>query len=304
MATIAEGDLQRVVEALPPRVVETLKAWPERMVVAGGMVRDVVLGVQWSDVDLFGEVEHGVVMESLGAENRIGGNRTVVEYLVDGQKVQYINVGAGGVKYHVAKRFDFTVCCAMVGWGRAGWYSWCSPEFLKDIQERRICFNTPYIHSGSALTRIVKLAGKGLRVDPKLLARVLAVMVGDTRQGVVRQVDVEKLEKDLERLLAGGPEWAEYERTQGEGEMPTTGEPVPTPTWPEPIELERVTWQPAPQLFPPQPGLPAAEQQVVDDFQERLRRLREMIGRPTPQRHPRWRWEIPGGVANTEANTQ
>lgn len=133
---------------------------PERGIVAGGFLRDILQGnYEYSDIDVF------VVGEK---ESRR------VQGLVD-----LVEVTSPTALCRV-KEFDFTCCVAAIGKkGDGSWWGKCHPRFFQDCENMEIVMNKGWNKvTTQTVRRLKKFIGRGYLVSDAELVKIMRIVLG------------------------------------------------------------------------------------------------------------------------------
>jgi hypothetical protein len=190
MIELKPQDVERIVKALRPEVTQFIVA--NKAVLAGGFVRDVICGGTPGDVDLLvrsqGELSGAVVEEALGywfgSFPRKQKSSKVWEVEGSGSRLPVQVIVVSDPKRVILERFDYTVCSCGVEADGKGWRGFGCDYFYEDLELRRLALlSKGSVSAKNALPRLIKLLGKGFKVDYRVLVDVVAASVSGSLNG-------------------------------------------------------------------------------------------------------------------------
>jgi hypothetical protein len=183
------ADVAKVLERIPERVREILRANP-RAVLAGGVIRDVIAGGEVKDIDVFVPTKdqaYKLAKEIQGLniwrqipdpyipEPKKSLNAYNVE--VDGIPVQFVFYREFIDAEDLISQFDFLACCAGISFDPvAGEFRGVNVEgFYHDVQKRLLTFRFQVKDAGGLvpLRRALKLVAKGWKIKDRDVAGIL-----------------------------------------------------------------------------------------------------------------------------------
>ena len=169
-----------VLNLLPNIVIEQLRR--ENVVLAGGIIRDVVAGLPVKDIDIF--CHSAEQAERLALEASPFVKHTLFAYTVAlSLPVQYVYYKDFADSEALVNMFDFRACGASLEWVN---YSWAFPSggwvghaldgFHEDCSSRTLHFMSQPKDAGklTALDRALKLARKGWTLSTSEAARIIS----------------------------------------------------------------------------------------------------------------------------------
>lgn len=178
--TLTAADKSRVVKALPDDLVRYLKASRGRLFVCGGFIRDVALGDEPKDIDVFG-TDGELVKTSglaLGAERPEGSKSTVYSISIKNPDlpIQFVWTWPVASPKVAIDRMDFTMCQAAMWWASGQWRSLCSSEFYPDTDEKRLRYTWPSREgtAGRSLVRAMRFVERGWKFPADEITRLVA----------------------------------------------------------------------------------------------------------------------------------
>lgn len=206
-AELKAEDVQRVVAAAPEPVRELL-TWPlcqDPPVLAGGFVRDTLVGARPLDLDVFWSANIAIPNEWV---QRHGIRVTRLAWLItdwayDGWDIPIQTIRVQTTPLEHLATFDFTVCQAGIWHDRGTWYSTCHEKFYEDLAAKRLRLTSPAAaNPRNGLRRALKLAARGYTADNELLAALAAAAVMGTPLAIERLLDEKVLREQLERMMS------------------------------------------------------------------------------------------------------
>ncbi len=246
-----QQDKARVVRAIPGVVRAAMRSYGSNVVLGGGFVRDVIMGVPPTDVDLFlardvDAAGFASFLLSVSVEFREGAKRFDTENAItfrhwDARVLPYpiqvitrwryergvlAKADPGG---EVAAFFDFTMAQACVWIEEAHrssdrFGSFCSPDFYPDCAGKRLTYTSPTDdEAGGSLLRMRKFIARGWRISVDDMAGIYGVlafrMFGEAVKSIEEAVESTR---GLLRSIDPLPE----DRTAGFDPVPDPHEPA------------------------------------------------------------------------------
>ena len=155
-------DYERVIDQIPAIVVEQLKN--NDVVLAGGFIRDTLLGLPVSDLDIFCKSKE--LAKSLSeVDGELGILETSCSFtrIVDGLKIQYIYSRPFEAALPLIEDFDFTCCGVALVWYFSSWIWYKVDGFESDASDMKLVFRCAEFNKGNlnALGRAFKFVQKG-----------------------------------------------------------------------------------------------------------------------------------------------
>lgn len=193
------NDLKFAINRLPKNLVDIMKKdeWKGKIFCGGGYIRSVITGDPLSDIDLF--VCDAKSAKLLAFELSEGAKfyETENAYTVrtTGVPIQIIHRWVFDDIQAVSDSFDFTICCAAIGFN-GEWVSYCDEDYYKDLAARRLVYRSPKRNedAGGSMLRVLKYYQKGYRIPLNSLAGVISRLTS--------QLDTNKLEMKDEEGVA------------------------------------------------------------------------------------------------------
>jgi len=205
METLTHADLQFCLRRTPKKILEALKARPNRAYVAGGFIRSVIAREDVNDIDIFvpSRAEGESLANELVAgrefkENKKPFHESANAFTVRGffTTPQVIHRWTFEHPRQCIESFDFTIACAAFWWGgplvpqrdnlgalgvgtnpqTGGWQSICDPRFYPDLASKRLIYRSPDRNedAGGSLLRVLKFYQRGYRIPVDSLGAVIA----------------------------------------------------------------------------------------------------------------------------------
>ena len=174
-------DINKCLNALPSQVRCALKAYPEKVCVAGGFIRAVVAGETPNDIDIFVDSERTAmqVASDLAIESPIGRIiKTGKAYTItgyEGPAPQVIFKWTFPHSREVIDAFDFTIAQAALWWDGNDWESNVGPNFYEDVAAKRLMLARPIENDyPGTFLRVLKFYRAGYAITNEALGEVLA----------------------------------------------------------------------------------------------------------------------------------
>lgn len=174
--------VDKVVASLPP----TFTSWaaPYPITVAGGWVRDILIGVVPRDLDNW----------STAAYTKNKGS--FLEWQADGVTVQSFYTTRTPAE--VIESFDF-ICCAgaIYKHNSSKWAGECHPDFLQDAQSKVLRIQRRENLRTRNLLHAMRLVSRGYTLDPTTLAYLVTAAACGTKYGAEIMLSEPDLAKEL-----------------------------------------------------------------------------------------------------------
>lgn len=189
-----QKDVEQVVAALPPGLTTILKR--TGVVVAGGFIRDTLIGIEPSDVDVFASEGNLQAVLQMKVPVWIQKNKLVWETQLEPRVIQLIMVGQNLQLQHLT-RFDYTCCSVAIWWQRNQWVGTAHSQFYETLRERRLVpLCSANLRPGSSMKRLCKLVAKGWIANSDTWAMVVAAtLMGTPLPGAWLMTERQLLEK-------------------------------------------------------------------------------------------------------------
>ncbi len=186
-------------------VVSKLRQYPERLFLAGGMIRSCIVGEKVNDVDLFAsspELAKQLATE-VAAEIGCKIHSTQYAYTIrppHGLCIQFIHRWTFTTPEQCIESFDFTIAKAAIFYGvkipgiftsdeeNQKVHSICHDDYYADLAARRLVYVNPERNEepGGSLLRVLKFYQKGYRIPLSSLADVIVRLNRGVDWGKVR----------------------------------------------------------------------------------------------------------------------
>ena len=210
-------DLKRVVFALPEKVREALRRFPEEVTLAGGFIRAIVAGESTRDIDIFVKSEKKAkeVADEVGFKYEKG--EQFLRCDCDGVEVQIVWRYTYDVPVDVPNDFDYTVCKACIYFSKEdtkqkeepGFVGICHERFYRDIARKELVYICDRdTEQSTGFPRLLKYTSYGYQIGPQSLAEVvvktcLSLDFEKGFQGLLTQ-----LEEAFKKANGTDEEWA------------------------------------------------------------------------------------------------
>lgn len=203
-------DLQWSLRRTPSPVLEMMKRHGQKLIAAGGYVRDCICGDRINDVDLFTSSKElaEVFAKEFAGDAKIveTENAFTIPYKFK-YAVQLIHRWTYEKPEQVVASFDFTVACASFWYDleKKKWCSLCHDRFYSDLAAKRLRYLSPIRDedAGGSMLRVLKFYQRGYRIPLDSMGAVIARLamavrwneIGDEKQaakvitGLFREVD-------------------------------------------------------------------------------------------------------------------
>lgn len=177
-------EIESVLDHVPPFVQEQMKR--ENVVLAGGLIRDVIAGLPVKDVDIFCHSQEQA--ERLAMEAGTYVTKTLFAFTVKTLRlpVQYVFYKEFADATELVSQFDFRACCAGIYWEPAcglatadylggRWVGIAADGFHVDCEDKELRFMSQKKDEGmlTALGRALKLTAKGWHLSTNEAAAII-----------------------------------------------------------------------------------------------------------------------------------
>ena len=177
---LSPAEVDRVISQVPEMALFLLKT--SHAVLAGGFVRDVLLGLSPKDLDIFCDsaneanlAAYYATLYTPGARVKRSTYARSVE--LGGMPVQFVFYREFASAGDLVSQFDFRACAAGVYWSteREAWQGVCVSGFHEDLANRRLTFLHQPKDAGSLvpLKRALHLVSKGWKLPDESVAGIL-----------------------------------------------------------------------------------------------------------------------------------
>lgn len=195
------------VAKLPEYINDRMREWGPHLILAGGFIRDTLLGVTPKDVDLFTQENLAATLssnysgreQSRGAYNvpEVAGNS---RFAPTTSFYQFIYRFQFSGPEDLLDQFDYSITRAAIWYDHQdkAWQGTCWDTWYRDIASKRLVFLDRRMEP-EAILRLLKFTARGYSIDTASLGRVLTSMVGSVPSGL--GVDLDKLEIDFTETL-------------------------------------------------------------------------------------------------------
>jgi hypothetical protein len=182
MMNLRATDVGKVIGALPTPVFHILEASPEN-VLAGGFIRDTIIGETPNDIDIFTpdveDLRH--YLTGVGATELADTKNAITMRLPKGEVVQLVK-GEQRTPGDIIRQFDFTMTQAAV-WIQAGMASGIAAgSFYLDAKQRILRYANPPRHDvGLSVVRAFKFAARGYSIGEEEIASLLNALHAEAK---------------------------------------------------------------------------------------------------------------------------
>lgn len=207
MPELRQEDLRKVLASLPGDLVNVL--YHARGVLAGGYIRDTLIGVEPSDVDVFvarqpEEMAQWLLQIHLeGLKVAPLGKKTLIEaHYLTTPPIQFIY--RPNPAEFIQNGFDYTINCAMIDFSYScpptPMHTWVHQDFYAHLAARQLVLaNEKALRSRNAIHRMMRHAAKGFVAGDTTIAKV----VGATMAGALAKDGMVVNEETLNTALLG-----------------------------------------------------------------------------------------------------
>lgn len=197
-------DLDLCVRRLPQRLKKLMEKHGDKIILAGGYIRAVILNEKIADIDLFAgdkETSKKLAMDLMNSKKDLyeTDNAITVKNLCF--PVQFIHRWVYSKPIDVTHSFDFTICQAAIWFVKeeGKWTSQCCDTFYQDLSAKRLVYLSPIRNEdvGGSLLRVLKYYQRGYRIPLKSYANVLARLVSSI------EIHTDYTEEDIAKIIQG-----------------------------------------------------------------------------------------------------
>lgn len=171
--TLTADEILAALNLLPDVVIEQIKR--EDVVLAGGLIRDIVTGVPPKDIDIFCHSRAQAERLALEASPFVRQSLFAFSVSIGGLPVQYVFYKEFTDDWELISQFDFRACCAGVSWKNGWWVGIAVEGFHEDCRTKILRFMSQTKDAGklTALGRALNLAKKGWTLSTNEAAKIL-----------------------------------------------------------------------------------------------------------------------------------
>lgn len=198
-----ELDEDLVIDCLAPFPLylnERMRENGKEMVLAGGYIRDTLLGVTPKDVDIFGtkatcqDVATALTPGDIDTPMVIRKNSLTLE--IGTRTYQFIHKFKFSGPEQLLDQFDYSIARAGIWYDRSGkkWTGTCWNSWEEDALAKRLLFldKTPELES---IVRLLSFTRRGYSVDSLSLSRILTSALASIKAG--KEFDLDDIEADF-----------------------------------------------------------------------------------------------------------
>jgi len=207
-------DLHRALRGIPKELKQHMRGGT--VFVGGGYLTSVVRGDKVNDIDVFvgSKAEAEELSRSLKAKlditNEWKSDNAITLRRPGRPPIQIIHRWTFKKIKDVADSFDFTICCAAIGYefGPSGVLevrSYCDPAFYQDVAANRLVYRHPIRNedAGGSMLRLLKYYRKGYSAPLTTTGGVIARMLAKVDWQHVNTHHGAEREEFLTRVLTG-----------------------------------------------------------------------------------------------------
>lgn len=208
MPELLNEDLWWCVAGIPAAISEVLHNREAPCFLAGGFIRSRVAGEKVHDIDLFvSDPLHAKTLATkLANGTKVFETPNALSFEVAGRDVQIIHRWTFSTPQECVLSFDYTIARAAIWWDGTtnGWKSVIDDRFYADLAAGRLVYCNPARNedAGGSILRALKFTGRGYRIPPKELGKVIARLMSAVE--LPKVTDGDKLQEErLAYVLAG-----------------------------------------------------------------------------------------------------
>ena len=211
-------DLHRALRGIPKELKQHMKGG--KVFVGGGYITSVVRGDKVNDIDVFvgSKAEAEALARSLKATlnitNEWKSDNAITLRRPGRPPIQIIHRWTFTKLKDVADSFDFTICCAVIGYefdtsggieGGMQISSYCDDAFYQDVAANRLVYRHPVRNedAGGSMLRLLKYYRKGYSAPLETTGGVIARMIGKVDWSQINGYYGVEREEFLTRVLTG-----------------------------------------------------------------------------------------------------
>lgn len=207
MPELLEEDLWWCVAGLPDAVSKILHDTSKPRFCAGGFIRSRIAGEVVQDIDLFVSTAEDAkaVASQLANGEKVYETKNAFSVDVGSRSVQLIHRWTFTSPSECIQSFDFTVARSAIWWDGVTWKSLCDDRFYPDLAAGRLVYCCPERNedAGGSILRALKFAGRGYRIPPSELGKVIARLMSAVDMEKVKQFADGDQEARLATVLTG-----------------------------------------------------------------------------------------------------
>jgi hypothetical protein len=185
---LTPDDMRHVVGMMPRQMRDLIKS--EKLMLAGGAIRSLILREKVNDWDLFGPSVDALrdaadLLSFRSAASRVIRTKNACTVTAAGRApVQFITRWTYTDPEALWMDFDFTIARAVLWCNEDGnWLSMTDPDYYADLAARRLRYRSPtrLEDAGGSMMRVLKFLRAGYIIAPEELAKVMARITSRVR---------------------------------------------------------------------------------------------------------------------------
>ena len=169
------NEYQQVINSIPEHIQEQLKT--NDIIVAGGFIRDILIDLPVSDLDIFCKTEEVAKKLADYSNDGLGILKTDCSYSIlhNDLKVQYIYCRPYTTPESLINEFDFTCCGVSLKWMGGRWDFSYITGFEEDTRDMVLVFRNADYNKGNlgALSRAFRFTAKGWFLPQVEMAKIV-----------------------------------------------------------------------------------------------------------------------------------
>lgn len=207
MPELLSEDLWWCVAGIPDAISDVLHDKSKPCFLAGGYIRSRIAGEPVNDIDLFvsSVADAKAIAEKLANGTKVFTSDNALSFKVAERDVQIIYRWTFATPQECVLSFDFTIARSAIWWDGIDWRSVCDDRFYADLAAGRLVYCNPHRNedAGGSILRALKFTGRGYRIPPSELGKVIARLMSAVELPKVTD-DTGKLQEErLGFVLAG-----------------------------------------------------------------------------------------------------
>lgn len=180
MDTLEQNIVDQVIQQLPTEVIQVLKL--KGIYLGGGYVRDVILGSEPKDIDLFVKDQDSIdwadfLLVKVFDYNAFKTKNAITFKKKGCKEIQIITRWKYLVVQEMIADFDFTMCKAGIQYTSEGKFEgYCHDRFMSDTRNKILFYTQPIREEEcvSSLKRAVRFANRGYTISNEQLTKLVA----------------------------------------------------------------------------------------------------------------------------------
>lgn len=178
MRQLNEHDLKWAVRRLPKNVRDLLVDHGQKLMLAGGYIRSVIMNEEVKDIDLFGPSKgySEACAKALAGDGKIYESQYAFSVYTK-PMTQFIHRWSYEEPEVLIESFDFTIASAALWYCRVNqvWKSLCDDSYYEDLAAKRLVYRNPIRNedAGGSILRVLKFYQRGYRIPLDSFAAVI-----------------------------------------------------------------------------------------------------------------------------------